>query len=49
MSNLVKNIVVRAIKNRMAAGETFEAIVKSYPKLTKTEIKKIREIIGEVE
>ena len=42
MSKLVKNIMVRAIKNRMAAGEKFEDIIKSYPKLTKAEIKEIK-------
>lgn len=45
MSNLVKNIVMRVVKNRMAAGETFEDIIKSYPKLTKAEIKEIKEAV----
>lgn len=42
MSNVIKNIVVRAIKNQMAAGEAFEDIIKSYPRLTKKEIEEIK-------
>ncbi len=50
MSNAVKNIMIRAIKNRMAAGEAFEEIVKSYPRLTTEEIKELKsEIVGEGE
>lgn len=45
MSNIVKNILIRAVKNRLAAGETFEDIIKSYPKLTKVEIKEIKEAV----
>ena len=41
MNNAVKNIIVRVVKNRMAAGETFKDIVKNYPKLTKEEIAEI--------
>ena len=47
MSNTVKNIMVRAVKNRLAAGEKFEDIIKSYPKLTKAEIKEIKSAIEE--
>ncbi len=43
MSKAVKNIIIRVVKNRMAAGETFEEIIKSYPRLTKDEIKEIKE------
>lgn len=42
MSNAGKNIMVRAVKNRMAAGEKFEDIMKSYPRLTETEIEEIK-------
>lgn len=50
MSNAVKNIMVRAVKNRLAAGETFEDIVKSYPKLMTEEVEEIKkEIMGENE
>ena len=35
MSKAVKNIIVRVVKNRMAAGEAFEEIIKNYPRLTK--------------
>lgn len=41
MSNAAKNIMVRAIKSRMAAGEEFEEIIKSYPRLTKEDIEEI--------
>ena len=43
MSKAVKNIIVRVIKNRMAAGEQFEDIIKDYPKLTEAEIAEIKE------
>lgn len=43
MSNAVKNIIVRVVKNKMAAGEKFEDIIKLYPRLTKDEIEEIRE------
>ena len=43
MSKAVKNIIIRVVKNRMAVGETFEEIIKSYPRLTKDEIKEIKE------
>lgn len=42
MSNAVKNIMVRAISKRLAAGEKFEDIIKSYPRLTPKEIEEIR-------
>jgi len=45
MSNAVKNIMVRAIRKRLAAGELFEDIIKSYPRLTKAEIKEIKEAV----
>ena len=37
MNNAVKNIIVRVIKNRMAAGEDIETIWESCPKITKKE------------
>lgn len=42
MSNAVKNIMVRAVSKRLAAGEKFEDIIKSYPRLTETEIEEIK-------
>lgn len=42
MSKVIKNIVVRAVKIRMAAGETFEDIIKSYPRLLENEIQEIK-------
>ena len=41
MSNAAKNIMFRAIKNRIAAGEEFEEIIKSYPRLTQEDIEEI--------
>ena len=41
MSNAAKNIMVRAIKNRIAAGEEIEEIIKSYPRLTQEDIEEI--------
>lgn len=46
MSNAVKNIMVRAIGKRLAAGEKFEDIIKSYPRLTKAEVKEIKEAVS---
>ena len=41
----VKNIIVRVIKNRMAAGEQFEDIIKDYPRLTQDEIAEIKKAL----
>lgn len=49
MSKVIKNIVVRAVKNRMAAGESFEDILKTYPGLKKNEIAEIRETLSTTE
>lgn len=46
MSRAVKNIIVRVIKNRMAAGEQFEDIIKDYPRLTDQEINEIKEALA---
>lgn len=45
MSNAVKNIIVRVVKNKLAAGEKFEDVMKLYPKLTKAEITEIKEAL----
>jgi uncharacterized protein (DUF433 family) len=37
MSNAIKKIIIRVVKNRMAAGEDIETIWESYPKITKKE------------
>ena len=37
MNNAVKNIIIRVVKNRMAAGEDIETIWESYPKLIQSE------------
>lgn len=45
MSNAVKNIMLRAISKRLEAGEKFEDIIKSYPRLTETEINEIKQAL----
>lgn len=45
MSRAVKNIIVRVIKNRMAAGEQFYDIIKDYPRLTQDEITEIKKAL----
>ena len=45
MSRAVKNIIVRVIRNRMAAGEQFADIIKDYPKLTQDEIAEIKKAL----
>ncbi len=45
MSIAARNIIVRVVRNRMASGEKFEDIIKSYPKLTKENIKEIEEVL----
>ena len=47
MSNAVKNIMLRTIGKRLHAGESFEDIIKSYPKLTKAEIEEIKKELKE--
>lgn len=49
MNKIIKNIVVRAVKSRMTVGETFENIIKSYPKLKTNEIAEIREAFNTTE
>ena len=46
MSNLVKKIMVSAIKARMKQGETLDDILDSYPKLTKEEKQELREAVA---
>lgn len=48
MSNAAKNILIRAICKRLAKGELFDSIIRSYPRLTPKEIDEIKkEIITE--
>lgn len=46
MSNAVKNIMLRAVGKRLAAGEKFEDVIKSYPRLTEDETEEIRKELG---
>lgn len=45
MSNAAKNIFIRVIKRRMAAGESLDDILDSYPKLTDTEKEELRKAV----
>lgn len=45
MSNAAKNIFVRVIKRRMAAGEALDDILDSYPKLTDAEKEELRKAV----
>lgn len=45
MSNVMRNIIVRAIKARMKNREALNDILNSYPKLTKTEKKELKKIV----
>lgn len=47
MSKSAKNIMIRVIKRRMVAGETFDAIIIDYQKLTEDDIAELREAVGE--
>ena len=46
MTALQLRIIRRAIQNRMRDGEDFGAIIKSYPKLSESEIKQIKNELG---
>lgn len=46
MSTAVKNTVIRVITRKMSQGETFDEIVKRYPKLTAEEVEELREAVG---
>lgn len=41
MSNAIKNVMLRVINKRLAAGEKMEDIIKDYPRLTEKEIEEI--------
>ena len=45
MSNVMRNIIVRAIKARLKNGETLDDIFKSYPKLSKEEKEELKKIV----
>lgn len=42
MSNAMLNIFVRVFQRRMAAGESFEEVAKSYPSLSEDDLNEIR-------
>lgn len=46
MSKSAKKIMVRVIINKMNDGESFDDIIKEYPKLTKEEIAELKEAVG---
>lgn len=45
MSNAAKNIFIRVIKRRMAAGESLDYILTSYPKLVDAEKEELRKAV----
>ena len=47
MNKAVKNIMLRVIRNRMAAGETVDDILADYPKLTEEEKAELKEAVAE--
>lgn len=46
LSSAAKNIMIRVIKKRMAAGEKITDILKSYPKLDEKEKKELKEAVS---
>ena len=42
LSNIQKNIILRAVRIRMSEGEDLEMILESYPRLTDGEKNEIR-------
>lgn len=46
MTATTKKIMIRVIKRRMEAGETLDEIITDYPKLSKAEIKELKESIS---
>ena len=47
MNKAVKNIMLRVIRNRMAAEETVDDILSDYPKLTDEEKTELKEAVEE--
>lgn len=45
MNNIMKNIIIHAIKARLKNGETLNDILNSYPKLTRTEKEELKKIV----
>ena len=45
MNKIVKNLMIRVIKEKMKTGLTFDEIVAEYPKLTSIEIAELKEAI----
>lgn len=49
MGNAIKNIMLRAINKRLAAGEKLEDIIKSYPRLSNSDIAELEKEIKKTE
>lgn len=47
MSDVLFNLMVKACKIRMDAGEDIESILSTYPKLSESEKDRIREILNQ--
>lgn len=46
LSNIQKNIIIKAVRIRMSSGEKLEEILESYPRLTE---KEKAEILAEIQ
>lgn len=46
MSKVVKNIMLRVIRRRMAEGESVKDILADYPRLTEDEKNELKEVLG---
>ena len=49
LSNIQKNIILRAVRIRLSDGEDLEMILESYPRLTDGEKNEIRVAYGQKE
>ncbi len=47
LSNIQRNIILRAVKIRMAKGEELEGILQSYTKLTDVDREEIKAALGQ--
>lgn len=46
LSNIQKNIILRAVRIRMSEGEVLDNILQSYTKLTYAEREEIKALLG---
>lgn len=46
MSKAVRNVMLRVIKKRLAAGETADAVFADYPRLSDADRQELEEALG---